>query len=64
MTWRLYPVDGRCASPWPRSSCPRPDVLLLDEPTNYLDIESILWLEQFLRDYAGALVMTCHDRDA
>jgi len=29
----------------------RPDALLLDEPTNYLDIESILWLEQFLRDY-------------
>ena len=41
----------------------RPDVLLLDEPTNYLDIESILWLEQFLRDYPGSLMMTCHDRD-
>ena len=41
----------------------RPDVLLLDEPTNYLDIESILWLEQFLRDYRGAVLMTCHDRD-
>ncbi len=41
----------------------RPDLLLLDEPTNYLDIESILWLEQFLRDYPGAVVMTCHDRD-
>ncbi len=41
----------------------RPDVLLLDEPTNYLDIESILWLEQFLRDYPGAVMMTCHDRD-
>jgi ATPase subunit of ABC transporter with duplicated ATPase domains len=41
----------------------RPDVMLLDEPTNYLDIESILWLEQFLRDYPGAVVMTCHDRD-
>src|SRR5262245_19087124 len=41
----------------------RPDVLLLDEPTNYLDIESILWLEGFLRDYPGAVVMTCHDRD-
>ena len=41
----------------------RPDVLLLDEPTNYLDIESILWLEQFLRDYPGAVCMTCHDRD-
>ncbi len=41
----------------------RPDVLLLDEPTNYLDIESILWLEAFLRDYPGAVVMTCHDRE-
>ncbi len=41
----------------------RPDTLLLDEPTNYLDIESILWLEGFLRDYPGAVVMTCHDRD-
>ena len=41
----------------------RPDVLLLDEPTNYLDIESILWLEDFLRAYPGAVLMTCHDRD-
>jgi len=41
----------------------RPEALLLDEPTNYLDIESILWLEEFLRAYPGAVVMTCHDRD-
>ena len=41
----------------------RPDLLLLDEPTNYLDLESILWLEGFLRDYEGAVVMTCHDRE-
>ena len=41
----------------------RPDALLLDEPTNYLDIESIIWLEEFLRDYEGAVMMTCHDRD-
>jgi ATPase subunit of ABC transporter with duplicated ATPase domains len=41
----------------------RPEVLLLDEPTNYLDIESILWLETFLRDYPGAVVMTCHDQE-
>lgn len=41
----------------------RPDVLLLDEPTNHLDIESILWLEKFLQNYDGALLMTCHDKD-
>src|ERR687896_53126 len=41
----------------------RPDVLLMDEPTNHLDIESIIWLESFLKNFAGALLMTSHDRD-
>ncbi len=41
----------------------RPDVLLMDEPTNHLDIESILWLESFLRAHEGALFMTSHDRE-
>src|SRR5678815_2401584 len=41
----------------------RPDVLLMDEPTNHLDIESILWLERFIQDYPGAVLMTCHDKD-
>jgi len=40
-----------------------PDALLLDEPTNHLDIESILWLEGFLRDFPGAIIMTSHDRE-
>jgi ATPase subunit of ABC transporter with duplicated ATPase domains len=41
----------------------RPDLLLLDEPTNHLDIESIIWLEGFLRAFEGALVITSHDRE-
>ena len=41
----------------------RPDVLLMDEPTNHLDLESIIWLETFLRAYEGALLMTSHDRE-
>ena len=40
----------------------RPDVLLMDEPTNHLDIESIVWLESFLKTRPGALLMTSHDR--
>src|SRR5712675_212550 len=40
-----------------------PDVLLMDEPTNHLDIESIIWLESFLKSRTGALFMTSHDRD-
>ncbi len=41
----------------------RPDVLLMDEPTNHLDIESIVWLETFLKTLPGSLLMTSHDRD-
>jgi ATPase subunit of ABC transporter with duplicated ATPase domains len=41
----------------------RPDALLLDEPSNHLDLESIIWLEEFLRAYEGAILMTSHDRE-
>ncbi len=40
-----------------------PDVLLIDEPTNHLDVESISWLEQWLKEFPGAIMMTSHDRD-
>ena len=41
----------------------RPDALLLDEPSNHLDLESLIWLEDFLKRYEGALLMTSHDRE-
>ncbi len=41
----------------------RPDAMLLDEPSNHLDLESLIWLEEFLKGYEGALLMTSHDRE-
>ncbi len=41
----------------------RPDAMLLDEPSNHLDLESLIWLEQFLKGYEGTLFMTSHDRE-
>ena len=41
----------------------RPDAMLLDEPSNHLDLESLIWLEEFLKKYDGALLMTSHDRE-
>ena len=41
----------------------RPDGMLLDEPSNHLDLESLIWLEDFLKGYDGALLMTSHDRE-
>jgi ATP-binding cassette subfamily F protein 3 len=40
----------------------KPDLVLLDEPTNHLDIDSVLWLEKFLKDYPGAIIMVSHDK--
>jgi ATP-binding cassette subfamily F protein 3 len=41
----------------------KPDLILMDEPTNYLDMETILWLEDWLQQFPGAILMTTHDRD-
>ncbi|MCK5933811.1 MAG: ABC-F family ATP-binding cassette domain-containing protein [Fulvimarina manganoxydans] len=41
----------------------RPDIMLLDEPSNHLDLESLIWLEGFLKGFAGAVLMTSHDRE-
>ena len=41
----------------------RPDAMLLDEPSNHLDLESLIWLEEFLKNYEGALLITSHDRE-
>jgi ATPase subunit of ABC transporter with duplicated ATPase domains len=41
----------------------RPDAMLLDEPSNHLDLESLIWLENFLRAYEGVLLITSHDRE-
>ncbi len=41
----------------------KPDALLLDEPSNHLDLESIIWLENFLKNFEGAILMTSHDRE-
>jgi ATPase subunit of ABC transporter with duplicated ATPase domains len=41
----------------------KPDAMLLDEPSNHLDLESLIWLEEFLKGYDGMLMMTSHDRE-
>ena len=40
----------------------KPDILLLDEPTNHLDAESVAWLENYLKEYTGNVILVTHDR--
>src|SRR3954468_19839962 len=54
---------GKMRGALPRLLLMRPDAMLLDEPSNHLDLESLIWLEQFLKSYEGALLMTSHDRE-
>ncbi len=63
MTSARYRAAGRCALRWGASCWMRPDVMLLDEPSNHLDLESLIWLESFLKGYEGALMLTSHDRE-
>ena len=58
-SWRRCPVAGYGAGPRPVSG---PRVLLLDEPTNHLDIETIDWLEGFLKTFKGTIIFISHDR--
>ncbi len=53
---------GACASSWQKILLQKPDLILLDEPTNHLDIESVQWLEEFLKTNAKAVIVISHDK--
>ena len=60
--WRSFPAGRRTRAVLAKLLLERPDVLMLDEPTNHLDIQAVEWLEAFLKDWDGALVVVSHDR--
>lgn len=61
-SWRRCPVAGYVKRRWAAPLVSGPRVLLLDEPTNHLDIETIDWLEGFLKTFKGTIIFISHDR--
>ena len=58
----LYQADRKTRVALGRLLLSKPDIILLDEPTNHLDMESISWLENYLLNYSGAVLIVAHDR--
>ena len=60
--WITYPAVKKRRVALTRLLLSKPEILLLDEPTNHLDAESVAWLERFLKEYAGCVILVTHDR--